>query len=113
MTLLGALLFPPTDMDELVAFYKKTKPFGFWGPVRARCDEETARVVLSESRRDIALLFPAIAWQFSLFLFMSSVVFRDWPVATCCILVFVVTSLILYKYWYKNLACGPVRSSED
>lgn len=106
MTFLGALLFPPTDMDELVAFYKKTRPFGFWGPVRARCDEETARAALSENRRDMALLVPAIAWQFSLFLFMSSVVFRDWPVATCCAVVFVVTSLVLYRYWYKNLGCG-------
>ena len=115
MTFLGALLFPPANMDELVAFYKKTKPFGFWGPVRARCDEETVNAVLKENRRDIALLLPAIAWQLSLFLFMSSLVFKDWCVVVCCAVVFGVTSLILYKYWYKNLSRGepaPIQPSE-
>ncbi len=30
-------LTPPTDAATLDAFYKKVRPLGFWGPVKARC----------------------------------------------------------------------------
>ena len=31
----GSLLSKPTEMNDLVTFYSRVRPFGFWGPVRA------------------------------------------------------------------------------
>lgn len=34
---------PPTDPDVLDAFYRRVRPLGFWGPVRARCPDVEPR----------------------------------------------------------------------
>ncbi|MDF1565962.1 MAG: Na+:solute symporter [Deltaproteobacteria bacterium] len=44
-------LTPPTDDATLDAFYRKVRPLGFWGPVRARCPD----VDLTERKWDVAL----------------------------------------------------------
>ncbi len=102
-TITGTLLTKPAAMDELVKFYKKTRPFGFWGPVRQECEEELLEDIDQENRRDKLLITPACAWHLSLFIFMSSILFKQWTIVIVCFSIFVVTSLILYKYWYKNL----------
>ena len=38
LSVVAILLTPPEPMDKLVAFYERVRPFGFWGPVRARTD---------------------------------------------------------------------------
>jgi SSS family solute:Na+ symporter len=44
-----ALLTPPVEMDRLVAFYRKTRPPGFWGPVRAACADAPAAAGLGRA----------------------------------------------------------------
>ncbi len=36
-TIVAAALTKPADMEVLVKFYAKVRPFGFWGPVRREC----------------------------------------------------------------------------
>ena len=40
VALLAVFLFPPEPMDKLCAFYRRVRPFGFWGPVVKACGLE-------------------------------------------------------------------------
>jgi len=102
-SIIGTLLTKSVPMNELVLFYKKTRPFGFWGPVRKECEKELLEDIDKENRRDKLLITPACAWHLSLFVFMSSILFKQWTIVIVCFSIFIVTSLILYKFWYKNL----------
>lgn len=37
--LLTLYLFPRESEDTLIAFYKRVRPYGFWGPIRGKCKE--------------------------------------------------------------------------
>ncbi|HKK17071.1 MAG TPA: hypothetical protein VJ952_00200, partial [Opitutales bacterium] len=52
-TILGCLCTKPTDIRVLVDFYKRTRPFGLWKPVRKYLHEEQLEYIDSENRRDI------------------------------------------------------------
>jgi len=93
----------PSPMETLKNFYIKTKPFGLWWPVRMECDSKVVVETMRESGRDILLLFPAMTAHFTLFLGMSSIMFKQWTTVVTCFSIFAVCALILYQFWYKNL----------
>ncbi len=109
-TLMVAALTKPTDMEILVRFYSRVRPFGFWGPVR----REAARRGLVPERDSL----PAIdAWnglvtaffQFSLALVPFSMFLRRWSAFFVWLGVALGLALVLYFTWYKNL---PSREEE-
>jgi solute:Na+ symporter, SSS family len=102
-TVIGAALGRPTDMGTLVEFYKRVRPFGFWGPVRKLCEPSEVQSILAENRRDLLLLVPACLWQLLLFWFMTAIVVKKWDSVFSSLAALIVLSVILYKYWYKNL----------
>ena len=102
-TVLGTFLGKSTDMDILVAFYKKTRPFGFWGPVRSRCESGLVEDIRRENRRDLLLLAPACLWQTLLFWMMTAIVVRKWVSFGSSMCAVAVLSWVLYRYWYCNL----------
>ena len=96
----------PPNMDELVDFYKKTRPFGFWGPVRdeiAKTQPEIVAEAKTEGTRDLCLLPVAALWHFSLFTIWPCLIFKQWDIVLYAGISIVVTSFILYHIWYKNL----------
>ena len=62
------LMSPPTDRNTLRVFYEKTRPPGFWRPVKLEMDESFLSSVKRENRRDLWALCFAVPWQLSLFL---------------------------------------------
>ena len=102
-TILGVFAGKPTDMAVLVNFYEKSRPFGFWGPVRKQCSPEVVSAAKQENTRDLLLLAPACVWQLTMFWMMTSLVVKKWDAFLISAAVVTVLSIILYKYWYKNL----------
>jgi SSS family solute:Na+ symporter len=102
-TLLGAAMGQPTDMPTLLEFYRRVRPFGFWGPVRKLCEPTEVHSIHAENRRDLLLLLPACLWQLFLFWFMTAVVVKKWDSVLFSLVVLVALSAVLYKYWYKGL----------
>lgn len=102
-TFLSVFLGKPTDMNTLVDFYKRTKPFGFWGPVRAHCEPEFVAEVKTENKRDMSMILPACLWQVFLYWMMTSIVLKKWDAFIFSAIVVALISFILYKVWYKNL----------
>lgn len=102
-TIIGCLKTKPTDMETLVYFYKKTRPFGFWGPVRKHLNEEQLSYIDGENRRDIAALPFAFLYQVTLFLFPMLIVIHEQKVFYYVLAVFIISVIALYLLWYKNL----------
>lgn len=102
-TVLGVFLGKPTDMAVLIHFYKKTKPFGCWGPVRNACESDFVVEVRKENLRDLLLLAPACVWQLTLFWVMTALVAEKWNAFWFSFAIVAGLSVVLYKYWYKNL----------
>jgi solute:Na+ symporter, SSS family len=102
-TIISVYAGKPADMDVLVDFYSKTRPFGAWGPVRRHCPEDLVNHANRENRRDLLLLTPACLWQVLLFLMMTTLVIRRWDLLAYTLAPTILLSIVLYKYWYKNL----------
>lgn len=102
-TIASALLTEPTEIATVVKFYEQTKPFGFWGPVKKVANVKIVAEACKENRQDLLNLPIACTWHISLFLLMSSLIFRDWVVIVTCSVVMAACSFILYHTWYKTL----------
>ncbi len=102
-TVLGTFLGKPSPMETLIAFYTRTRPFGFWEPVRQLCDPVLVQDIHHENRRDLLLLVPATIWQALVFWLMSAVIVKRWDSVALSLAGIAILSAILYKYWYLNL----------
>ncbi len=102
-TIAGTFLGAPTGMDVLVNFYRVTKPFGFWGPVRDRCEPAFVDAVRSETHRDLLLLLPACLWQLTLFWMFTALVAKKWLSFASSASLVLILSFVLYRWWYLNL----------
>jgi len=99
----GTFLGKAPDTEVLVDFYRKIRPFGFWGPVKQHCDREFVRAIAKENRRDLLLLGPARLWQMSLFAMMTAIVAKKWDLLLSTAIIVGALSVILYRFWYRNL----------
>ena len=102
-TIIGTFIGKPCSMDLLKTFYTKTRPFGFWEPVRRTCDPGFVEGVHRENRRDLLLLIPASLWQVAMFWMMSAFVIKKWDSFVMTAVLVAALSAVLYRYWYKKL----------
>jgi len=103
-TLITAALTKPTDMEVLLRFYARVRPFGFWGPVR----KESARRGLVPVKDPLPSLdalngLLTAVFQFSLALIPFYMFLRRWKEFSIGLAAAGLLCLILYFTWYKNL----------
>lgn len=99
-----ALMTPPTDDDTLRLFYKKTRPFGFWGRIRDSISDIDMDAVNRENRRDIMSTFIAVPWM--LFMGITPMLFvtKQWEYFGYASALLVVLSIFLYFNWFRHLS---------
>jgi Na+/proline symporter len=104
ITIVCGRLMPSADMDVLVKFYSKVRPFGFWKPVRLE-SERRGLVPINDPMPRIDMLngFITVFFQGSLALLPFFLFLRQWSNFILTFGIFVVLSVILYFTWYKNL----------
>ncbi len=101
---LGTLLTKPEDDEVLKAFYRKVRPWGFWGPVLAKVQAEDPTFQPNpDFLRDMFNVVVGIAWQTSLVALPIYVVIRRYDNAMIALAVVVVTSVTLKFAWYDHL----------
>jgi Na+/proline symporter len=67
VAVIGSYLTQPTDMTTLKAFYKKTRPWGFWGPVlKALREDEPDAQPNRDLGIDIFNILIGVVWQTAL-----------------------------------------------
>jgi len=102
--IIGTFSFPPTDESVLLEFYKRTRPFGFWGPIRKKIDGEKISEINKENRRDIISTFFAVPWQVVLFLTGMALIFKRWDQFGILVIILTALSVGLYFNWFRHLS---------
>lgn len=101
---IGTVLTQPTDENTLREFYRRTRPFGIWNPVRSIFSRNSLKKIAQENHRDIRSLFMAVPWQVVLFLTMMMIVMRRWDTFIILFIVLVALSTGLYFSWFRHLS---------
>lgn len=101
---IGTYLTKPTDESVLYEFYKRTRPFGFWGPVRKKFAPELLKQIDQENRRDKISTFFAVPWQVVLFLTGMAIIMKSWTQFAWLLAILAVLSAGLYFNWFRHLS---------
>ncbi|MBT31611.1 MAG: sodium:solute symporter [Thalassobius sp.] len=100
----GSYLTKPQSDDELIEFYKKVRPWGFWKPVHQKLLEREPNFQKNSSfRRDMVNIAIGIVWQVSLVVFPIYLVIRENYLALIAFGVAAVTTWLLKINWYDKL----------
>jgi len=104
MTVVIGWLTRPTDMEVLVRFYAKVRPFGFWGPVRTEAARRglvpaSDRMPLIDALNGVITAF----FQVALALVPFYLFLREWARAWFWGGILAALSVLLYFTWYRNL----------
>ena len=103
-TLVAASLAKPADMEVLVKFYAKVRPFGVWGPVRRECVRRGLVPANDKMpRMDVLNGFITAGFQFSLAVLPFYLFLRNWKQLGLWAGAAGAIAVVLYFTWYKNL----------
>jgi hypothetical protein len=103
-TVAGALLTRPEDESQLVDFYTRTRPWGWWGPIRAAALRRNPRFQPNRDfARDMFNVAIGIVWQTAFVAIAIYIVIHEWQKAALCLATILITSAILKRTWYDRL----------
>jgi len=102
--LAGTLLTKPEDDEVLMTFYRRVRPWGFWGPILEKVRREDPGFQPNKDFwRDMFNIVVGISWQMSLVAFPVCIVIRKFDSALMSFAMIAATSLILKLTWYDHL----------
>ena len=102
--LIGTYIRPLENREAVKEFYRRTRPWGFWGPIRREVMEENPDFVPNqEGRRDAVNIVIGIAWQFSQVVIPIYFMIRENYQAMGWVIVLVATTWVLKKNWWNKL----------
>ncbi|HEX6879042.1 MAG TPA: hypothetical protein VF135_01650, partial [Terriglobales bacterium] len=101
---LGTLLTKPEDDEVLKDFYRRVRPWGFWGPVlkKVLADDPTFERN-KDFKRDVFNIVVGMIWQTALVPLPMYIVLWNFKAAAVTLAIIVVTSIILKFTWYDHL----------
>ena len=99
----GTYVSKPTNESVLFEFYKRTRPFGFWKPIKNKIKQETMNDINAENKRDIISTFFAVPWQVVLFLTAMTIIFKRWDQFVWLIIILAALSIGPVSYTHLTL----------
>ena len=106
--LLGTLLSKPEDEAILKEFYRTVRPWGVWGPIRRKVEQEHPTFQPNRDfKRDCTNVFVGIIWQLCLTALPVYLVLRSWSWVGAIVAVLVVTTIFIKFNWYDKLEKAP------
>jgi Na+/proline symporter len=105
-SVVGTYLTRPTSRDVLVEFYRRTRPFGFWGSFPMLLADKTRKEMRAEHRRDLLALPFAMLWQVTLFMMPMQLIIHSYRALFVTFVLFVIGLGGLYLIWLRHLT-GP------
>jgi len=94
----------PTDDKVLFEFYKITRPFGWWQPVKKKLSDAVIGNIDAENKRDKISTFFAVPWQLVLFMSGMALMMKRWDQLGWLLVILAVLSSGLYHFWFKHLS---------
>ena len=101
---IGVYSAPPDDESVLIHFYRKTRPWGFWKPIKQKIIDTDPHFVPNHQFRDDAInTIVGIVWQMTLVILPIYLIIRSWAAVGIVLLIFLATSWWLKINWYDKL----------
>lgn len=102
--LIGTYLVPLENLEDVKNFYKKTNPWGFWGPIKKMVIKENPEFIPNQSLgRDVFNVLVGMVWQMAQVVIPIYFMIRDQQQLAVWVMLFFVTSWLLKKYWWDKL----------
>jgi Na+/proline symporter len=102
-TIVVSLLTAPTPMEILKNFYRTTRPFGWWGPLRKEFQGEDRIAIDRENRTDIITVPFAMLYQVALFLMPMQLVIKSYRSFWMTLPFLLVGLAGMYWFWWRPL----------
>lgn len=100
----ASLVTPPDDREVLVNFFKKTRPWGFWGPVVAMAADKGDPIQPNHDFvKDMMNVVVGIVWQTAIMASATFLVIKSFDKALIAALIVILTTVILKFSWYDRL----------
>jgi SSS family solute:Na+ symporter len=109
--ILGTLVARPTDPAVLEHFYRTTRPFGRWGPLKKSLPPEQREAVTREHRNDLIALPFTLGWQITLFLLPMQLIVRNFTAFGVTLAIFLFCLGGMYVFWYRHLPAPQARTN--
>lgn len=102
--ILGTYLRPLPNREQVKAFYKQTKPWGLWGPIKKEViAEDPDFMPNNEFKRDSLNIIIGIIWQMAQVVIPIYFMLRENTEMIIWCGILIITSALLKKYWWNNL----------
>jgi Na+/proline symporter len=100
----GTYAAPPVEESVLKDFYRRVRPWGFWGPIHAKVVAEDPGFTANKHfRRDMFNVFIGIIWQTALVIFPIYLVLLQAVPTLIAVAIALICTLILKRTWYDHL----------
>jgi hypothetical protein len=107
-SIVGSYLTKPTDRKVLENFYKITRPFGFWGPLKNTVSAQLQESMRCEHRHDLLALPFVMLWHITLFLIPMQFVIGTYKTMAITMVPFAIGLTGMHFLWYRNLPTSEV-----
>jgi SSS family solute:Na+ symporter len=94
---------PSTERNVLEHFYRTTKPFGLWGPLRKTLTSEEEAAMSTEHKYDLVSLPFAFFWQLTMLMLPLFLIVRQWRASAVAGGILAISLVGLYFFWYRKL----------
>lgn len=102
--IIGTFLEPLPNREQIKRFYKQTKPWGFWGPIKKEVMAEDGSFVPNQDfKRDSFNVVIGIIWQMAQVVIPIYFMLRQNTEMLIWSGILILTSVLLKKYWWDNL----------
>jgi len=103
-SIVGTYIMPLENIEDVKNFYKKTNPWGFWGPIKQAVMQEDPGFVPNNSfGRDVFNVLVGMVWQMAQVVIPIYFMIRDQQQLAIWAMLFFVSSWLLKKYWWNKL----------
>ena len=101
---IGTWLTASENMDDLKKFYKQTRPWGLWGPVkRSVMADDPQFVPNGDLKRDAFNIIVGVIWQMTLVVMPLYLLTGGGDQALWALGIFLVCSILLKLFWYDHI----------
>lgn len=102
--LIGTYAYPLEDREAVKKFYKQTRPWGFWGPIKAEVMAEDPSFVPNQDiGRDAFNILVGIVWQMAQVVIPIYFIIKDNARMAVWCGVLILTTALLKKFWWDRL----------
>jgi solute:Na+ symporter, SSS family len=93
----------PTPMPILRNFYRTTRPFGWWAPLKADTEPSLLKKWQAEHRNDIISVPFVMTAQVTIFLMPMQIMIKSYSAFFMTLPIFIFAAAGIYWFWWRNL----------